>query len=366
MGVPYFQIKDTLDKAQAHVFSGNHRLYRDISKRVFAVLKEEMPAAEQYSIDEAFFTVTGDEQAVEVVAHRLKDKVEQLVGIPVSIGIAKSKTLAKVANASAKRGQGIKVLTDAAWQVEQQDFPLEQVWGIGAQLARRLRTHELYSVADYVNTDTARIRQLFGVIGERMQSELRGIPAIREQHKPKQSIMSSRSFAAETTDLKILKEAVSFHVEQIAYELRQMGHKPRLLAVYIAPSRHGDFVLHNRSAEVPLEVPTNSTKALTEQALVLLEQIFEADVPYKKAGVRVAALEPVALSQLRLFTSDTQTEHDLGDSLQEAIDLIHQKYQTGRLHFGRLERTAIYQGKAEKKSPAYTTHWNELKAVKAK
>ncbi len=365
MGVPYFQVRDILEAGNAKLFSGNHRLYRDISKRVFTVLKEYIPETKQYSVDEAFFPLVGSRDEVDSQAMEIKDMIEAMVGIPVSIGVSKSKTLAKVANGIAKKGAGTNVLDMEEWSRLRQNYGVEQIWGVGAGFSKRMREHSINTVEQYVTADPGTVKQLFGVIGQRLQSELNGVPAAESAEKPKQSIMSSRSFAEETIDLQILKDAVAHHVEQVAYELRQMQHKTKVLAVYIAPSRHGDFALYNRSKEIVFETGENSTQALTRAAFWLLQGMYEANVPYKKAGVRVASLEPVMQSQLRLFVDDATPESE-ADPLQEAIDSIHSKYETGRLHIGRLEKPAIYQGKAEKKSPSYTTRWSELKAVKAK
>lgn len=364
MGVPYFQVKDSLKDKGAVLFSGNHTLYRDLSRRVMDILRQEIESVEQYSIDEAFLRMEGDAAAVRARAQEVKDTIERSVGIPVSVGVSTSKTLAKVANATAKRGSGVSVLDKGEWETRGGSLELEQVWGIGPGLARRMRAQGLYTVADYVAVDPARIRQLFGVVGERIYLELQGIPAIETTHKPKQSLMSSRSFASETNDEAVLREALAYHVEKVAYELRHMNHAAQYLSVFIAPSRHGDFVLHNRAGTHEFTVPEERTSELTRAAHQLLRQLFERDVPYKKAGVRLGGLVPAAARQGDLFTAESE-QAATPDPLQVALDALARKYQTGQVHLGRLERAAVYHGKALQQSPAYTTSWRQIKNVKA-
>ena len=363
MGVPYFQVKDILKTGEVTLFSGNHRLYRAISKRVFSVMQSVHVDIEQYSVDEAFFYFTGTEGEVAELAQEIKDRVEQQVGVPVSIGVATSKTLAKVANDIAKKTTGHKILTKDEWEEKQSEYELAAVWGIGRRLSQSLREAGLLTVKDYLKADQAWVKQRYGVIGGRLQQELNGTSVlVSKEKKPKQSIMSSRSFGAETTEKTVIEEAVLYHVEQVAFELRQMGYCAGVLAVFLSPSRHGDFALQSKAGERIFEVPLSATQDLAKAAIALVRELCVADVPYKKAGVRVSHLQPQEIAQLALFT---EVDALKDNKLQVAIDAVNSRFKTGRVHQGFLEGKRIYSPKSELSSPAYTSDWNQLAVVKA-
>lgn len=362
MGVPYFKIKDILKTSNTKVFSGNHKLYKDISKRVFISMAQIVDNMEQYSVDEAFFYFTGTKAEAEKLSTTLRDTVEREVGIPVSIGVAATKTLAKVANDKAKKSRQVVVLTTTDWEDSKQDYLLSDVWGIGGQLSKRFSAAGLVSVADLLQADRARIKQLFGVVGERLQDELKGIPSKQRESKAKQSIMSSRSFKEASSNRAVIEEAVAYHVEQIAYELRTIGYKTNGISVFFAPSRHGDFLLQGQSGFRQLDTPTNSTKVLLQAAIELVLELHVAGVPYKKAGVRVGELVPESVVQESLFNQETILESDV---LQSTLDTLSKQFKVGRVHQGFLEGKTLYSAKADARSPGYTTSWNDLAEVKA-
>lgn len=364
MGVPYFQVKDILRTNNVQLFSGNHRLYRAISKRVFNVMKSVHSDIEQYSIDEAFFYFIGSEAEVRKLMSEIKLAVETQVGVPVSVGVSTSKTLAKVANDIAKKTSGEKLLDLPEWREKQKEFPLSSVWGVGRRLSASLRDRGLVTVFDYVKADSERIKQTYGVVGARLLQELQGTPASKQKdERVKQSIMSSRSFAKETTKLSILEEAVLFHIEQVSLELRHMQHGCKVLGVSIAPSRHGDFALQNKASEQHFTSPVSSTRDLAAAAVSLLKQMYTADVPYKKVGVRVSHLQPKEVAQLDLFAAESNTSDVEG--LQQALDDIQKRFTTGRVHLGFLEGVRAYSAKSDLRSPAYMSDWKDLPTVKA-
>lgn len=364
MGVPYFQVKDILKTNNAVVFSGNHRLYKNLSKRVFAVMKSVQEPIEQYSIDEAFFYFTGTEAAARQQLSLIKETVEREVGVPVSVGISHSKTLAKVANELHKRTSGLKLLTMSEWETLTSEYQLASVWGIGRNLSRRLREDDLHTVQDLLQADPARVKKLYGVVGERIVEELRGVSVLTGgERELKQSIMSSRSFGAETQDIGVLEEAVLYHVEQVAYELRQAGACASVVSVFISPSRHGDFALQNRSGEQVCQPAVSSTKDVAKTAIRLLRDLYASGVPYKKTGVRVSGIQPRSVAQLSLF--EAASAATVTDTLQQAIDRVNSRFMTGRVHQGFFEGARSYSAKATQQSPAYVTSWRELPVVKA-
>lgn len=361
MGVPYFQIKDMVKKHDITVFSSHFSLYRDVSRRVFAVMRAELPMVEQYSIDEAFFRLDGDS---EMVAKHLKATVEQSVGIPVSVGVAPTKTLAKLANAKAKKASGIHVIDIATLPEFASSTPLAAIWGVGGKLELRYKQHGMLTVADLIAADSARIEKLFGVTGRRLQKELQGISALplQPKHEPQRSIMSSRSFPKTTADCAILADAIAYHVRHAAADLRAQSQLAARLAVAIRPSRHGDFLLRGGSKEVLLAAPTNDTFVLLKAAHDLLIELFEAGVPYKKAGVILSGLCPAGGGEQSLFES---SPHEEQNPLLSIVDELNKKKGKEIVLLGSHLSTAKWQSRADVRSPAYTTQWNEIAVVKA-
>ena len=362
MGVPYFQVKDILNKAKTKAFSSHFALYRDISSRVFAAMREELDCVEEYSVDEAFFKVEGEPLAV---ASHLKQVVESRVGIPVSVGIAKTKTLSKYANTIAKKGTGTFHLTDDEWLSSQGIVPLHTIWGVGGRTEIAYKNHGILTAKDLICSDSARLKQLFGINGIRLQSELAGQPVlhINQARTDQKSIMNSRSFHKETEDLFVIKDAVAYHLRQSIESLKRANLKASSLRVYLLTSRHGDFLLRGGSNEVVLTVPTSSSRDLLAVANTLVDDLFEKDIPYKKAGVSLQGLLPEQINQGSLFT-DTS---DKSEAWKEVDELMSRLNKRGRdtLLIGSRLRSEDWKVKKESRSPAYTTDWKDLVEVKA-
>jgi len=360
MGVPYFKIKDTVQKHGITVFSSHFSLYRDISRRVFSVMRAELDLIEQYSIDEAFFRVDVEPSAV---ASRLKYEVERSVGIPVSVGIAPTKTLAKVANGRAKKGTGIHVLDRSSWFKEVQAIPLAQIWGVGGKLEFRYKQHGIQTVADLLTVDSARLVKLFGSNGVRLQQELSGtsVLLLQQKHQPQHSIMSSRSFQNVVTDRSTLADAVAYHVRHTAADLRAEAQVTSHIRIAIYPSRYGDFVLRGGTREAILPIPTNNTLTLLQVAETLLDELFEAGVPYKKVGVTLLELTPVAGVNLKLFGAVGSSDDG---RLMLVVDALNRRGGKEVVLFGSHLKNTAWQAKAEVRSPAYTTRWSDIAVVK--
>lgn len=362
MGVPYFKVKDIIKTNNVAVFSGNHELYRDISKRVFKAMKEVLDDIEQYSVDEAFFVIESD--APEKVAESVKDKVEQLVGIPVSIGVAKSKTLAKLANDEAKRTTGIKVFTEADFARAKDVTNLYQIWGVGNGMSKRYRDYGIDTISDLVSIEDRQLKQVFGVVGLRLKNELLGNVVIGKNgpEVAQKSLMSSKSLPDATFDISLLQSALAHHVNSAAEALRKKNLKAGYLKVYIAPSRHGDFAFYNASAEYVFDKPSNITSVILKEATALLQKIYKNDVPYKKVGILMADLVNAEIEQIDLFAPEKNVDIEL---LQSSIDKINAKAGKGKILIGRTESDSKWKPKSELRSPSYTTRWKDLVTVKA-
>jgi len=317
---------------------------------------------EQYSVDEAFFCVPAE---VDVHAHisHIKDTVERQIGIPISIGVGASKTQAKYASSIAKKTGGLHVCLATQWKQIVSEIMIEQIWGVGAGLARRCKEHGIVTVADMLQLDTSRVDAVFGVVGRRLQAELGGVVAspVEPKRLLQKSLMNSRSFSKTTQDIAILADAVAYHTRQIAAELRSMGAACTTLRLFVRTSRHGDFFLRGGSKEAVFTAPTADTFELVSSAEVLLQELYEAGVPYQKVGVVVGGIVLQGDAPATLFDgakSNTQ-------ALLQAMDTLNRTAGKEVLTVGSRLQTDTWKAKAEARSPAYTTRWKEVAVVSA-
>ncbi len=363
MGAPYFQVKDILSDIRATLFSSNFTLYRDLSRRVFAVVAAELGTVEQYSIDECFFSISGEDEVVYERLSKLRQSVERATGIPVSIGVARSKTQAKYASKCAKKTAGICLLSQAEWISNAGTLTMAELWGVGTARARAFSGKGLITVADYLATPRNQIAMWFGLEGVRLWSELRGEvalpvkPALADQ----KSYMSSGSFSAETYDYKIIEEAVFHHVEVVARDLYKHEQCTALLRVFIYPSRYSDFAFHGASNEVILVVPTDDIFTLQERAAELLKVGYKAAVPYKRAGVVIGQITPAKSRSLSLFDDNTAKS-----GVSTVLFDLQQKFGQDRIKLGAIDTASsrVWQSKRTALSPRYTTEWESLKVVR--
>lgn len=362
MGVPYFKIKDIIVKNNVAVFSSNFDLYRDISSRVMNTLKNELDEVEQYSVDESFFRMemeSVNEARAELA--RLKALVYQNVGIPMSFGLAPSKTIAKYAAEKEKRGSGVSVITKQDWHECLEEVQLGDLWGVGGAMSQRFKSHNLNTAKDLLNADTGRLQKLFGVYGTRLLAEISG-----DVHQGKtleddlqKSIMSTRSFRKTTTDFSILEEALAYHVSQVAAQLRDLGAITQKISIYLLTNRHSEWVLRGGSNEALLPEGTNDTTILLKEAVILAKKIFEKDVPYKKVGVMVSSITPEKYAHTNLF-GESLMKNSL---LMQAIDKLNKKIGKETVTFGRTGSKHRWDSKHEYRSRRYTTKWGELPSV---
>lgn len=366
MGVPYFQIKKELEKSGAAVFSSNFTLYRDISRRVMEVLREEVGYVEQYSVDESFFGISGEPEEVPEVLLRVKDAVQTCIGVPVSVGAAKTKTIAKYASEVGKKNTGTAIIHGKRWQEEQKQVSVETIWGIGRKTSQKLHELGIHNVADFLSCDTARIDRLFGIAGLRLKDELdeRLVYQLgsRDSAEVQKSIMSSRSFAKTTTKLSVVEDALAYHVAHVAEELRTLHVRAGWLSVMLGTSRHGDWLLRGGSAETLLLEPTNDTRKLLGEALKLAHTFYEQGVPYKKAGVVVGQFMEGSIEQGNLFA---EPQKDTSKELMEAMDLLNKRFGKETVMIGRHSHGGEWQTNRQFISPNYTTKWSEIAEIKA-
>ena len=332
MGLPYYQMLEQYPGRGIVAFSSNYVLYGDMSARVMAVLRDEAPALHQYSIDEGFLELKGmDNVDLKAWGEALAQKVQRWTGIPVSIGIAPTKTLAKMASRYAKRYPGYHrcCLIDSEEKREKalRLFACEDVWGIGRRIARSLTSQGIDTAWQLTQKSRSWVRSKYHVTGERTWDELRGhdVISLDEMDVTKKSIMTSRSFPDMLTLYEHVRAHVANYAARCAAKLRRQGSACGLLTVFI-DSNHfrDDLPQYGNSATWSFPTATASTIELVEAATRVLASIFREGIHYKRAGVMVSDLRPSNAVQLDLFTYDPALSRKY-KSVSEAIDEINRR-----------------------------------------
>ncbi len=360
MGVPYFKVKDIVKDNNVQLFSSHFALYRDISSRVFSVLRDELSTVEQYSIDEAFF-VLPEKIDPDTVAKQVKDTIERKVGMPVSVGISSSKTLAKYAVELAKKASGTKVLLQEEVKESATEILLSKIWGVGRQGVVKYKQSGYETVDDLLHADPARIATLFGIVGTRLRAELLGeaVYEVGAERDVQKSIMSSRSFSEKTFDINVLSDAAAYHARHIGSQLRKKELVASSVRISIQPSRHGDFLLQGYSGEVIFDTPINDSLLLIKAVNDLLTEGYKAGVPYNKVGVSVSGLLSEQHVQDSLFTDENEPKNN---ELMKVIDQLNSR--GGEIiSIGNRQHGDKWKARKDMVSPAYTTKWTDVAQV---
>jgi len=360
MGAPVFQIRELIAQHQVQVFSSNYALYGNLSNRVMQTLRNFTPEVEVYSIDEAFLALPGTCDATALTT--IRETVKRWTGIPVSIGLAQTKTLAKIANHQAKRQDGICILDQP--EAVLATLPVSEVWGIGRQSTKKLQAHGITTALDLQQVDLRWIRRQMGIVGVRIVQELRGIPCLPLELVPplRKSCCVSRSFGRLVTTLDEMQEAVATFTARAAYKLRRDNLTASLLTVFIATNRFSpDQPYYRNSATVGLSCPTNDTIALTKAALQALEPLYRADQQYQKAGVWLGELTPANQVQRDLFINPHDQEK--ARQLMRVVDTLNRQPLSRTAHCAAEGLRQPWQMRVQRRSPRYTTRWDELLQV---
>ncbi|MBI5559427.1 MAG: Y-family DNA polymerase [Deltaproteobacteria bacterium] len=368
MGAPYFKYEKFLQSQGVAVFSSNYALYGDISSRVMALLKQLEPEVEVYSIDEAFLHVTAIAgMTLTEYGGQMKETVRRWTGIPVSIGIGSTKTLAKVAGRFAKKDealQGVFDLTGADVDAILGAFAVDEVWGIGCRLGERLARRGITTALALKNCDDDWLRKNLSITGLRTAMELRGIPCLELEDCPvsKKSIASSKSFGRPVELLAELKEALATYIEQAAVKLRAQHAMANSLEIALTTNRFSRTGTHYSGRKViTLAEPTASSSVLIQHALPALAGLYKPGLRYQKVGVVLFGLVPESYYQPNLFfRRDGRSK-----PLMAALDRINSKWGRCTIQHGAAGLTKPWQNRQLKKSPAFTTSWQELPVVKA-
>ena len=365
MGVPAFKIKELVNQNNVHVFSTNFILYGDLSKRVMNTIKSEVKEMEVYSIDEAFMNFKKVGSPFEK-ALMIKQKVAKNIGIPVSIGVAPTKTLCKVANYIAKKYtvNGVFVLTEEK-KIEKvlKWLPVSKLWGIGKGSIRKLDKINIKTAWDLCQTNESWIKRNMTVRGLKIIKELKGVQCFDLEVQPvrKKNICTSRSFAKEINSIIELKEAVSDYANACAKKLRKEKSCCNKITVFINTNRHKQQNKQYYGLKtIQLGTPTNDSIEIVKNAIRLLTYIYKKDCTYKKAGVVVGEIVPEKQIQLNLFDTINRKKRN---SLNIAMVYINNNSNTEKVRFAIQGYNRKWSLKREKLSPCYSTRLNEALEV---
>lgn len=365
MGAPAFEFKELFEKNNIHVFSSNYALYGDMSNRVMNLLSNFSPDIEMYSIDEAFLKFKGFQENFDLLSYgkQIKKTVTQGTGIPISIGFAPTKALAKVANKIAKK---FPSQTESVHLIDSEEkrikalkwLPVEDIWGIGRQHSKRLKNEGINTAYDYTLMNKFWVQKNLSIVGLRLQNELQGIPCLDlETPADKKNIATTRSFDANYTDYELIKERVSTFAVACATKLRKQKSCCNALMVFIHTNRHRkDLPQYSRNIVLKLPYPTNSNIELAKFALQGLDKIFKKGFAYKKAGVIVMDFTPENTEQIMLF-ENSNPKHKL---LMNTIDKINDAIGTTKIKLGSQDIKKTWKMRQEKLTPHYTTKISEV------
>jgi DNA polymerase V len=363
MGAPYYKYKQLIKSHDGKVFSANFELYGDMSRRVMRAIYSFTPNVEIYSIDEAFVSFDGvGHNELQELALAIKQRIYQWTGIPVSIGIGPTKTLAKVANHIAKKQSGDYIFNISDKAKQQQvlaNFAVEDIWGVGSKWALKLRGFGINSAMKLCQVDIKWMRQNFSVVGERLVRELKGISCLDlDDLQPKKSIASSRSFGKAVNNKEELAEALSYHVARCCAKLRQQNSKVKVLYAYIRTNRfrEGNDFYHD-SALHEFAVATSDTGLVIKAVKSCLNKIFRAGYDYTKAGVILTDLVQAEQIQQDFFA---KPDSERNSSLMQIIDDVNRRYCNKGLFWGAQGVRQAWKPRCDFRSPRYTTNWDEL------
>lgn len=371
MGAPYFKIVENLKQSQVAVRSSNYPLYGDMSERVMQVLEQFSPDVERYSIDEAFVGLDHVPlNELNAYCYEIKKVVQQWTGIPVSVGIASTKTLAKIANHVAKKQEqylGCCSFIDwSSTQLDQflQQLPVKEVWGIGYSLAKLLEKHDILSAYDLKKMTPSLARKLVSVLGERIVWELNGVSclALDVMWKPRKGIMYTRGFGRDITSLVEMEEAIATYTLRAWQKLVKQSSQISGLSVAIRSNRFSEKNVY-RSFSKSISFPaTGDIRLLTKYALAAMRSVFHPRVAYHKAGVFFYGIESTTDTQLSFFDEPVLVKQKY-DKLNQALTSINQKFGTEKLHFAIQGSKQAWNMRQDYKSKSFTTKIDELMTV---
>lgn len=368
MGAPIFKWEGFCKANHIEVFSSNYPLYGDMSSRIMSILTQFTPDVETYSIDEAFVEFKGfDHYNFNDYGTQIRERILTWTGIPTCVGIAPTKALSKVANKIArkfpKETKGVYVIDTEEKRIKALKWiAIENVWGIGYGLSKRLKAKGCKTAHDFVQLPDDWVRKSFSITEWKLKKDLEGIPTLKlDEIKTKHAIATTRSFDYTYSDLNYIKERISTFASSCAEKLRKQGSSCHVVYVMLSSDRHKkDAEQHRASKAINLPFPTDSTLVISHCAVEAVTAIYKPGIKYKRAGVIVMGLVPTNNHQLQLF----QSENPKHKPLMQAIDHLNKKYANDKIKLGSQDLKRTWKMRQERLSPRYTTNINDIIKVK--
>ena len=371
MGLPWFQLREMQFAERVIAFSSNYELYGDMSQRVMDTLEEMCPRVEVYSIDEAFCDLTGVRNCrdLEDFGREIRETIRRNTRLTVGVGIAPTKTLAKLANHAAKQWRQTGGVVDLSNETRQRKLmaimPIDEVWGVGRRIGKKLEAMGIKNVLQLADTDVRFIRKHFNVVLERTVRELRGEPCLElEEFAPaKQELVCSRSFGEKITEYEAMRQAICSYAARAAEKLREEHQYCRYVSAFVKTSPFASQPYYGNSAGMKLLTPTQDTRDIIAAAMRCLDAIWRDGHRYQKAGIMLGDFFSQGVAQLNLF-DDIAPRAD-SEALMALMDKLN-KQGRGTLYFAGQGIQQAWKMKREMLSPCYTTRWSDLPIVKAK
>jgi DNA polymerase V len=361
---PFYQLKDRIKKHKVAVFSSNYTLYDDMSKRVMTLLNNYTPHLEVYSIDEAFLSLDGlDHYDLLEYGKKIRKDILKITGIPVGVGISKTKVLSKIANKLAKKNTGVyTMLNDSEIDKTLKDFPVKDIWGIGRAGKLKLYSlniHTAYDFKMYRNDNL--IQKILTKTGREIQEELRGISCLSmEEVSDKQNIATTRSFGYDVYDKAALREAIATFASKAAEKLRYQDSVCFSLTVFVHTNAFKDIKQYYGQSSRAFQTGTSDTIKLIKSAHDILDEIFRFGFGYKKGGVILNHIVPKSQNQLSLFSLDTSDN----EKLSHALDAINNRFGPYTIKSAACGIDQEWKLLADYKSRRFTTNWKDILVLK--
>jgi DNA polymerase V len=371
MGAPAFKWRDFFKKHGVVEFSGNFELYGDISRRVTSILTTVTPRIELYSIDESFLDISELQiKDYTAWAKEVQRLVKQWTGIPISVGIAPTKTLAKLASERSKRAVELDGILDlysdpSIRQHFMEQTKLEDVWGVGRRLSPRLRGEGIANAWQLSQMSPQHAQQIMGIQGRRMVSELNGLSCFSLERfgKPQQSIAVTRTFGKDTELLHVLESAIANFTTKAAFRLREGKQLAKSAGIFIATNQHKPGFV-SRSKKVRFDLPTADTGRIAETLMQELAKLHNPRASYHRAGVWLSDLVPHTNIQVDLLGEIDPHKHDKSQQAMAALDTLNERYGKNTVHYAAEDLGTIWQPRHQIAMPQFTTRWEELPTVR--
>lgn len=364
MCAPFFKIEKLLHSHQGIALSSNYELYADISNRVMSIIHQNFANIEIYSIDEAF-VVLPDNIPYEEAAIVIRNQILKEIGISVSIGIAPTKTLCKIAGDYAKKNNKIYFLNDEQQIIRRlQNLEVINIWGVGKNTAQKLNFMGIFNGEELRTSPLKMIRHSFGISLEKTVMELNGHPCLEVNNEEAQkSIISSRSFEFEIKDFERLEQIIAEFIDSACFRLRQQHSLAQGVIVYVSSNRFNNHhKQYQNSILVSLDHPSNNTAKFIHSMHLGLKQIYRDDIFYKRAGITLVNIQPQDNLQADLLSNPKNPEREL--KLMKAFDAINIKLGRKSIYFGTQAAGIKHYIRREFKTSGYTTSWDGLAIVK--